>query len=235
MICKICNATIDDNAAACPFCGSPVTMNVDPNNTPAFPDPAGSTPVQNPVPTPDPVNATPDLGLSEPAQPYSDPMASQNSAPQNSTDPYAQSPYTQNPNTYSQPNSYGAPNTGYSAPNTGYSAPNTGYSYSDTGASQELEKKAGSVQTLGIVGLVLAIVIGFCCCTLPGPICGIVGLVKANSLKGDMYLLSEDGQKKVNLGKILCIIAIALGVLATIVNIVLMSSGTYSDFLESLD
>ncbi len=233
MICKICNATIDDNAAACPFCGSPVTMNVDPNNTPAFPDPAGSTPVQNPVPTPDPVNATPDLGLSEPAQPYSDPMASQNSAPQNSADPYAQNPYTQNP--YSQnPNTYSQPNN-YSQPSNNYSEPNTSYSYADTSASQELEKKAGSVQTLGIVGLILAIVIGFCCCTLPGPICGIVGLVKANSLKGDMYLLSEDGQKKVNLGKILCIIAIALGVLATIVNIVLMSSGTYSDFLESLD
>lgn len=222
MICKICNATIADNETKCPFCGSPVTMDVDPNAAPAFPDPAApsvnastETPV-NPTPAPsaEPVNPTSDLGLSQPAQPYSDPMANQNPQP---------NPYTQNPNAYSQPNNYGVPNNGSAQ-----------YGYQGPDVSQELEKKAGTVQTLGIVGLVLAIVIGFCCCTLLGPICGIVGLVKANGLKGDMYLLSEEGQKKVNLGKILCIIAIVLGVLGIAVNALFLSTGMLEDMMSEI-
>lgn len=179
MICKNCNAEIDNHAVQCPFCGAPTTVQVDPN-----------------------------MGI-----------------PQQGTgvqpNQYGQS-YT-NPNPYGQPNQnpYGQPNQ-YSQP-MGYMDP-----------SAEYEKKANTVQTLGIVALICSIVIGFCCCVLPGPIVGIVGLVKANALQGDMYLLSPEGQKKVNTGKMLCIIAVVLGALGLLFNIILMATGVTDDIMSDM-
>ncbi len=189
MICKNCNAEIDNNAAHCPFCGAPTTVQVDPNM---------GIPQQN-------AGAQPN--------PYGQPA-------QNGTS------YT-NPNTYGQPdqNPYGQSNPNpYGGQPMGYMDP-----------SAEYEKKANTVQTLGIVALICSIVIGFCCCVLPGPIVGIVGLVKANALQGDMYLLSPEGQKKVNTGKILCIIAVVLGALGLLFNILMMATGFTESMMDEFD
>ncbi len=88
------------------------------------------------------------------------------------------------------------------------------------GNDPELEKRAGTVQTLGIVSVIVAVVVGFCCCIIPGPVVGIVGLVKANGLTPFLSSMSADAQKKVKLGKILCFVAIGLGVAGLIFNII---------------
>ena len=282
MICKVCNANIDDNAAVCPFCGTDVTnVSVDPGlsaapETPAFPDPASAsfnTPSENSIPDPastgfntpfensipDPVPAAPvdpqpsfndpqptpvdpaaDLGLSEPAAPFTDPMAS---APQ-SADPYmdpagaipngqpVQPNFSQNnmnggftQNDFSQPGgNFGQPST----------PPPTGGYNSFPDPTSDLEKEAGTVQTLGIVALVLSLVIGFCCCAIAGPGVGIAGLVKFNKLKDSLYLLSPEGQKKANTGRTLSIIAIVLGGLAVLSNIILMSTGALEEIANEM-
>ena len=274
MNCKVCNAQIADDAQVCPFCNSPVTMEVDPGagsapeevitpaepvipETPAFPDPASTEfnqsvdsvsdafsqpaqPIPDPVPDPFAQPAQPsaaDLGLSEPAQPGApiDPQP----APQPYMDPAGNIPNGQpvQPSYGSTQNSYGQSN--YSQPNYGQTPPPTGNPYgggygSIPDPTSEYEKTAGTVQTLGIVALVLSIVIGFCCCSLPGPIVGIVGLVKNSKLKDNLYLVSEEGQKKANTGKILCIISIVLGVLAILANIAIMASGMLTTITEDL-
>ena len=259
MICKVCNANIDDNAAVCPFCGADVTnVSVDPGisaapETPAFPDPASAsfnTPSENsipdPVPTapvdpqPTPVDPAADLGLSEPAAPFTDPAAS---APQNA-DPYmdpagaipngqpVQPNFSQNnmnggftQNDFSQPGgNFGQPST----------PPPTGGYNSFPDPTSDLEKEAGTVQTLGIVALVLSLVIGFCCCAIAGPGVGIAGLVKFNKLKDSLYLLSPEGQKKANTGRTLSIIAVVLGGLAVLSNIILMSTGALEEIANEM-
>ncbi len=129
--------------------------------------------------------------------------------------PYQQPIPEQNP--YQQP-SYGQPP--YQQP----PYPNGNFN----GIHPDLEKRAGTVMTLGIVGLVISIVIGFCCCTLPGPIIGIVGLVKASGLMPMISNLSEKGQKDLKTGRVLCIIAIVLGVIS-------MISGAIMGVLSSTD
>ncbi|MBE6826461.1 MAG: hypothetical protein E7511_06220 [Ruminococcus sp.] len=102
------------------------------------------------------------------------------------------------------------------------------------GNDPELEKRAGTVQTLGIVSVIIAVVIGFCCCIIPGPVVGIVGLVKANGLTPFMGNLSPEAQKKVKLGKILCFVAIGLGVAGLIFNIitnVIMGGNAFTEAL----
>ena len=310
MICKICNAEIDDNSKVCPFCGAEIE---DAPQTSAFPDPAASAPsfedpaapaasfedpaapaasYENPevsapsfesteapapsfesteapapsfgsteapapsfesteAPAPSVENPAADLGLSEPAQPFADPAAQNpayNAAAQNQG--------------FTNPDpgfNAGQPNMGYSNPDPGFnSAPqNNGYGvppqpnygqptppppmggnyggYTNMAdPAADIEKQAGTIQTLGIVGLIVSIVVGFCCCALPGPIVGIVGLVKFNKIKDSLYMLTEAGQKKANTGKILCIVAIVLGALAIISNIVLMSTGALSNMMEEL-
>lgn len=91
--------------------------------------------------------------------------------------------------------------------------------------------------TLGIVGLVISIVIGFCCCTLPGPIIGIVGLVKANGLMPMISNLSEKAQKDLKTGRTLCIIAIVLGVISMIFGAImgaLSSSDWFADLIYQM-
>ena len=51
----------------------------------------------------------------------------------------------------------------------------------------------------------------------------IITLVMANGLKEQIPYLSEEGQKNVKVGKILGIIAIAVGVVFLIINMVTMS------------
>ena len=185
MICKVCNATVDDTATNCPFCGSPLTAGtgIDPGMSSPFPDPT--------------TRPSGTVNLSKPSD-----QSQQNPYGQPQQNPYGQP--QQNPYGQPQQNAYGQPayqqNYGYN------SAPN------------EYEQKVDTIWTLGLVGMILSIVIGFCCCFLPGPIVGIVGLVKSSGLKDCLYLLSEEKQKKLNTGKIFCIVAIAAGALALVVN-----------------
>ncbi len=127
-------------------------------------------------------------------------------------DPYQQPPYGQPP--YGQPPYQQPP------------YPNNGF----YGVHPDLEKRAGTVLTLGIVGLVISIVIGFCCCTLPGPIIGIVGLAKANSLKPMMSNLSEKAQKDLKTGQILCIIAIIFGAISMVLGAIMGAMTSVSNF-----
>ncbi len=255
MICKVCNANIDDNAAVCPFCGADVTnVSVDPGlsaapETPAFPDPASAsfnTPIENPIPDPvpaapvdpqpTPVDPAADLGLSEPAAPFTDPAAS---APQ-SADPYMD-PAGAIPNGQPVQPNFNQTNTGFNQPGDNFGQPatppptnnyNNYNSFPDP--TSDLEKQAGTVQTLGIVALVLSIVIGFCCCAIAGPGVGIAGLVKFSKLKDSLYLLSPEGQKKANTGRTLSIIAIVLGGLAVLSNIILMSTGALEEIANEM-
>ena len=285
MICKVCNAQMPDGVQVCPYCNTPVTVDIDPNaagdvsmnnpETRAFPDPASTTfgdsaPISLEKPAARDANPAPvslekpeqsvEDTLSEPAQPYMDPAGSipdgQPVPPvyDQSQNPYGQTNYGQPQNQYGQ-QSYGQPQNpygqqSYGQPQNPYGQPD--YSQSSYGQTpppmsnpyggyggipdptNEYERTAGTVQTLGIVALALSIVIGFCCCALPGPIVGIVGLVKNSKLKENLYLVSEEGQKKANLGKILCIIAIVLGGLAILANIGIMASGMLSGITEEL-
>ncbi len=129
--------------------------------------------------------------------------------------PYQQPTPDQNP--YQQPNGGQPP----------YQQPP--YPNDFNGIHPDLEKRAGTVMTLGIVGLVISIVIGFCCCTLPGPIIGIVGLVKANGLMPMISNLSDKGQNDLKTGRVLCIIAIVVGAISMIVGAIM---GAVVNFAE---
>ena len=287
MICKVCNASFDDNAQVCPFCNTPVTVDVDPATVPltdnminltkpeassAFPDPAASVspePVQLTKPgepsgaapvSPEPVQLTKpeDTSAAAPspapmpgAQPFAEPVTDMPNPQQPYMDTAGAVPngqpvqpnYGQTQNTFGQQNysqpDYGQTTNQFNQPNYGQTPPPSGSPYGGNYSNipdptSEYETEASNVMTLGIIALILSVVIGFCCCALPGPIVGIVGLVKNNKLKDSLYLVSEDGQKKANLGKILCIIAIVLGALAILANIGVVASGTLTELMDEL-
>ncbi|MCR5718762.1 MAG: hypothetical protein K6F80_06995 [Oscillospiraceae bacterium] len=204
MICKVCNATVDDTATACPFCGSPLTAGtgIDPGMSSPFPDPT--------------TRPSGTVNLSKPSDqsqqnPYGQPQQNPYGQPQQN--PYGQP--QQNPYGQPQQNPYGQPQQ------NAYGQPAYQQNYDYNSAPNEYEQKVDTIWTLGLVGMILSIVIGFCCCFLPGPIVGIVGLVKSSGLKDCLYLLSEEKQKKLNTGKIFCIVAIAAGALALVVNVLI--------------
>lgn len=198
MICRNCNAEIDDNSVQCPFCQTPTTVDVDPNAAPADPFAAP----ENPIPDP----AQPPQDYSQPAQDFNQPAQD-----------------------YSQP----APNYGQPTPPPVQPTVDPAAYDPNLTDGKDIEKEAKTVWTLGLVGLIVTIVIGFCCCALPGPICAIIGLVKAKGLDGSIGLLSADGQNKLKTGKILCWVAIGLGAAGIIVNIVLSATGTISNIIQS--
>ncbi len=101
--------------------------------------------------------------------------------------------------------------------------------------SPELEQRARTVMTLGIVGLIVSVVIGCCCCTIPGPVIGIIGLVKANGLKPMMSSLSPEAQQKVNTGKILCIIAIVISAVSALIGAISGFTGSLESLLSESD
>ena len=213
MICKVCNASIDDNAQVCPFCGNNVTVDVDPGMNSGFPDPAaqqgGSVDLNKPASQP----SADDPGLSEPAQ-YTDPYANNvNSAPngQPVQPDYAQNDYSQN--NYGSQNGYNENSYG------GYNA-----------ANEEYEKEAKTIMTLGIV----AIAVGFCCCAIVGPICGGIGLSKYSKFQNNLMLLSPDGQKNANTGRLLCIIGIIVGAVSMVIGAIGSITGTTQQILQNL-
>lgn len=165
MICKNCNAEIDENAVQCPFCGAPTTVNVDPN--------------------------------AAPAQDYSQPSYGQPSPPPvtPTVDPAQYEPNLTN--------------------------------------GKDIEKEANTVWILGIVGLIVSIVIGLCCCAIPGPIISGIGFFKARGLEGSVGLLSQEGQNKLKNGRLMCIIALIISAVGIIANIVLMATGALSSILEN--
>ena len=99
------------------------------------------------------------------------------------------------------------------------------------GVDPELEKKASTIKTLGIVSIVTSVVL-MCCCTIVGPVVGIVGLVQANNLNQSMNMLSPQSQDNLKNGKLMCIIGIVLGAIGILVNIILSATGATDAFWE---
>jgi hypothetical protein len=97
----------------------------------------------------------------------------------------------------------------------------------------DVEKRANTVKILGIVSIVTGILCS-CCCTLVGPIVGIVGLVKASGLKTVMPMMTEESRKNVDIGRICCIIGIVLGALGMILSLILSASGYMSELLTEI-
>lgn len=95
----------------------------------------------------------------------------------------------------------------------------------------ELEKKASSIKTLGIVSICLSLILS-CCCTIAGPIVGIIALVKNNQIKEYLYMLSPQGQSNVNTGKVCAIIGIAIGAIFFVMNLIFTQLGFYDAFME---
>ncbi|MBE6826463.1 MAG: hypothetical protein E7511_06230 [Ruminococcus sp.] len=108
--------------------------------------------------------------------------------------PYSQQNTEQNP--YSQEFSSGAMNSG-------------------PVVSPELEKEAANIFVYGMLSIIISIVIGGCCCTIPGLILGIVALVRAKKLKPMMNQLSPEAQRRVHTGRVLSIVGIVLGIMST--------------------
>ncbi len=84
----------------------------------------------------------------------------------------------------------------------------------DMNLDPQLEKRANTVQLLGILGIVFSIV--SCGCACVGPILSIVGLVKASGMNTVMHMMSEESKKKVSNGKICCWIGIIISVIGII-------------------
>lgn len=120
-------------------------------------------------------------------------------------------------NTGAVPPQNGYERSGYSSAQTGaHTVPNYQQPvYSQNASGQmnldpDLEKRANTVQVLGIISLIMNLLgCGGCI----GLILPIVGLVKANGMSTVMHMMSEDSKKRVSLGKTLCIISIILSIL----------------------
>ncbi len=107
------------------------------------------------------------------------------------------------------------------------------YDYSSYVNTDEGDKKANTVKTLGIVSIIVSVVVGLCCCVFAGPVVGIVGLVKAGNIPEDT--LSDAGKENLRIGKILCIIGIAAAGLIFIVNLIINTAmGTSAEMTEQL-
>lgn len=87
----------------------------------------------------------------------------------------------------------------------------------------DLAKKAGNMQLMGI----LSIVIGFCCCGVVGAILGIMVVTQAGGVLASLqqYGSPPDLVGKVNTGKICGIIGIVLSVLNILGNSIAVMSG----------
>lgn len=94
--------------------------------------------------------------------------------------------------------------------------------YQPTGYQPVVPKKSNNAPLiLGIVGLVINLGLGCLCgCLgmLPGIVCAIIGLVLAIKAKKDYAPGEKD--KNVEIGFILCIVALGLAVVITIVNFI---------------
>ncbi len=73
----------------------------------------------------------------------------------------------------------------------------------------DLEKRANTVQLLGI----LSIVFNFVCCSCVAPILSIIGLVKASGMNTVLHMMSEESKKKVDIGKKCCWAGIIISII----------------------
>ena len=90
-------------------------------------------------------------------------------------------------------------------------------------APPDLAKKAGNMQLMGI----LSIVIGLCCCPLIGIVLGGIVLAQAGGVAASLvqYGSPPDLMGKVNTGKICAIIGLVVSVINMIAGIVINMSG----------
>jgi hypothetical protein len=90
-------------------------------------------------------------------------------------------------------------------------------------APPDLAKKAGNMQLMGI----LSIVIGLCCCPLIGIVLGGIVVAQAGGVAASLaqYGSPPDLVGKVNTGKICAIIGLVVSVINMIAGIVLNMSG----------
>ena len=222
MICKNCNAEIADVASVCPFCGAPVTADVDPgvsgsvnlSKTPeSQPDPVTST--QTPPPQFNDQTPPPQYNNQTPPPQYNN----QTPPPQfnNQTPPPQYNNQTPPPQDYGQTYS-GAPVE-----------------------ESEYDKKAKLPFTLGITGLVangVGLLGFFCCCwyvpQIVAIIVGIIGMVKANGMQKDLFLVSPENQQKMKNGKTMCLISLILGAVGVVLLTILMICGVLAGMSEEL-
>ena len=118
---------------------------------------------------------------------------------------------------YNSP-SVAAPNYGYN-PNPGYNA-----------ASAAPKRSSTAVLVLGIVAIVINLGLGCLCgClgSIPGIVCGIVGLVLGFKNK-KTYAPGETDKKNDN-GVILCFVSFGILLVVTIINMV-MGATVYADY-----
>lgn len=87
----------------------------------------------------------------------------------------------------------------------------------------DLAKKAGNMQLMGI----LSIVIGLCCCPLIGIVLGGIVLAQAGGVANSLAQFGSppDLMGKVNTGKICAIIGLVISILNAIAGVVINLSG----------
>ena len=222
MICKNCNAEISDGATACPFCGAPVTADVNPGMS----GPVDLTKSSESQPAPQPESQTPPPADNQPYNQVPPPADNQ---------PYNQVPP---PAGNQVPPQYGNPST---------PPPQYDQSYQGGGAVEsEYDKQAKLPFTLGIVGLVsngVGLLGFFCCCwyipQLVAIIVGIIGMVKAKKMQNELYLVTPENQQKMKTGNTMCLVSLILGavgiVLLTILMILGVAAGMSEEFANYLE
>lgn len=212
MICKNCNAEIPDAASSCPFCGTPTTVNVDPGASGAVNLSKASESQPGAAPAP------------QDSQPYHQappPQFNNPTPPPVNNQPYGQTPPPVNNQPYGQ------------TPPPQYDA--TGAN----GMESEYDKGAKLPFTLGIVGLVangVGLLGFFCCCwyipQIVALIVGIIGMVKANKMQSDLYLIAPENQQKMKNGKTMCLISTILAAVGIVLLTILMIAGVAASMSE---
>ena len=180
------------------------------------------------VPTPEPVTETISADsivspMMEQPEPKADPVTESKVPPQEQTmDSQYSSHFSWNGSQYveSTPNPVPPQNSyersGFSSRQTNTnSVPNyqqpvfTQNANGQMGLDPNLESRANTVKTLGIISLIISL-LSCCGCGSISLIIAIVGIVKANGISTVAHMLSEDSKKRVKTGKTLCIVSIIL-------------------------
>ena len=105
----------------------------------------------------------------------------------------------------------------------------------------EYDKAAKVPFTLGIVGLVsnaVGLIGAFCCCwyipQIVAIIVGIVGMVKANNLQKDLFLIAPENQQKMKNGKTMCLASLIIGIVGIVLLTILVIAGVAAGMSEEL-
>lgn len=211
MICKNCNAEIPDAASVCPFCGNPATPEADAAASGAVNLSKASESQPGSPADSQPFNQAPPPQFNNPTPP---PVNNQ---------PYNQAPPPQFNNPTPPPQNYDQTYQGGVA------------------AESEYDKQAKVPFTLGIVGLVangVGLLGALCCCwyipQLVAIIVGIVGIVKANNMQKDLFLIAPENQQKMKNGKTMCTISLILGIVGIVALTLMVILGFAAGMSESM-